>query len=142
MKKILGLAVAVAVAFAFSAYAEEKAKVEIKKTGDEVKTVIKEKVPGEKVKETIVQKPGETDITKVTKTPSSPLVKETVTFDRMEQNGDYIYVMKDDKVVRLKHTLTADMKKNMLTKKKGEKITVTSTYPLTNKDLAVIVEAK
>lgn len=159
MKKILGLAVAVAVALAFTAYAEDVVKTKTKEvvktpagtetittktvaTPTETKTVIKEKEKGVKDKITVVETAKETDVTAVEKLKKGPLVKETVKFSKIDANGDYIYVIKDTKLLRLKHKLPDSMKQDMLKKKEGEQITITSTYPLTNQELAVILEAR
>lgn len=144
MRKIFAVVVAVAaVAFVAGAVrAEETVKAKQTTTGSETKTVIKEKSPGEKTTATVVTKPGETAVTETTKLKEGKVAKETVTFDKIDKDGNYIYVMKDTKLLRLKHTLSEGAKKNMLAKKKGDTITVTSTYPLTNQDLAIIIDAK
>jgi len=170
MKKVLAIAVAVAVAalFAFTVSAEEVKKETVKTTvkSGETKVVDTVKTAGAKEKETIVVKPGEVDIkdkvktaagkeketivakpgdvkiTDVEKLKKGPILTDTVKLHKFEANGDYIYVMKEDKVIKLKHKLSDSVKKDMLKYKPGDTITVTSTYPLSNQDLAVIVDVK
>lgn len=144
MRKVLvGLAVVVAVAFAFSAMAADtqvvKEKEKITTKGDEVKTVEKIKTSEGKEKITTTEnvKTGEVAATDVTKVKEGKVWKDTVKFHKYEANGDWIYVMKDDKVIRLKHTLSDSDKKMMLQKKQGETVTITSTYPLSD-NIAVI----
>ena len=126
MKKVIGIAVAVGVALAFSVYAGTTAPAE---KSTEVKAKVTETTTpeGKEVKAVVKEKTGD-------------VAKETVTFDRYEANGDWIYVMKDNKVLRLKHTLNESTKKDMLGFKKGDPVTVTSTYPLTKSDLATVLK--
>lgn len=155
MKKLLVVALAVAVAFAFAVkvYAADtnpaapgavKVQEKVKVEGNVVKVEEKAKAPGEKekIKATENLATGEVKGTDVTKMKKGEVWKDTVKFQKFEANGDYIYVMKDNKVIRLKHTLSDNVKKDMLSKKAGDTITITSTYPLTNQDLAVITDAK
>lgn len=168
MKKLIVLAVAVAVGLAFSVYAGDEVKVKetIKKeagkevttekiktpegketiktvtTADETKTTIKAKNKEGKEKVVVDEKKGDVKVTDVTKNKKGEVWKETVKFEKIDEATDYIYVMKDDKVVRLKHKLSDKMEKDMLKKKKGDQITITSTYPLSDEQLAVILEAK
>lgn len=141
MKKIMAFAVVVAVAFAFTAWAgttktEEKVKVEEKGGVTTVKAT--EKSPGTKEKLTVTKEGTTVTGKDVTKTKAGDVAKDTVQFEKYEAAGDYIYVVKDTKVIRLKHALNDSMKKDMLTYKKGDPITVTSTYPLTANEVAVI----
>jgi len=168
MKKIMVLAVAAVFAFALAANAEEKVEVKekVKKDGTtkmEVKAVDKEAGTKEKIKVT-EKKDGEvkikaTEKDKVAGTKETLKVKEdgttvkgkdvvkhkqgkvvtdTVKFEKYEANGDYIYVVKEDKVVRMKHKLSDNMKKDMLKLKKGDKVTITSTYEMTPDEVAVV----
>jgi hypothetical protein len=158
MKKMIGAVVAVAVAIAFSAYAAEtvtkgketvqtstgteKVKAKETVTPTEEKLVVKEKAKGEKEKTTVKESGTTATVKDVEKMKKGEVAKETVTFKKIEAQGDYIYVMKDKKEMRLKHKLSDSSKKNMLGLKEGETIEITSTYPLTQADLAVITDAK
>lgn len=126
MKKLIGVAVAMSVALAFSVYAGTTTPTE-KSTVEKVKVTETSTPEGKEVKATVKEKAGD-------------VAKETVTFSRYEQNGDWIYVMKDNKEIRLKHTLHENAKKDMLGFKKGDAVTVTSTYPLTKSDLATVLK--
>lgn len=139
MKKFL--VVAVALAFAVSAWAEEgkttlKVKEETKGGVTEIK--IKEKAPGVVEKAKIEEKGTTLNVTDKAKMKAGEIAKDTVKFEKYEANGDWVYVMKDDKLLRVKHSLSDNMKKDMLKLKKGDPITVTSTYPLTAGELATI----
>lgn len=155
MKKLLvvALVVAVAAAFAVKVYAADvnptapgavKVQEKVKVEGNVVKVEEKAKAPGEKekIKATENLATGAVQGTDMTKMKHGEVAKDTVKFQKFDANGDYIYVMKDDKVLRIKHKLSDSAKKDMLTKKTGDTITVTSTYPLTNQELAVITDAK
>lgn len=141
MKKLMAAVVVVAVALAFSAYAgDTKTEVKVKEDAKTGTTTVKatEKSAGEK--ETLKVKEQGTTVSgkDVIKTKAGDVAKDTVSFEKYEANGDYIYVVKDSKVIRLKHTLNESMKKDMLGMKKGDAITVTSTHPLTAGEVAVI----
>ena len=159
MKKMIGMAAALVLALAFSAHAADtttkKVTGEVKTpsgtqdvsvtkttTPEETKTVMK--ATGPNAKETITKEKtaGETTVTATKEMKKGPVAEDTVTFKKFETNGDYIYVMKDNKELRLKHTLSDSTKKNMLGLKEGTPITVTSTYPLTKADMAVVTDAR
>ena len=156
MKKVLGIAAALVLALAFTARAEDTTKtvkgdvqtdtgkVSVTKTTtpEETKTVVKAK--GENAKTTITKEKaaGETTVTATKDMKKGPVAEETVTFKKFETNGDYIYVIKDNKELRLKHTLSDSAKKNMLGMKEGTPIVITSTYPLTRADMAVVTDAR
>jgi sensor histidine kinase regulating citrate/malate metabolism len=125
MKKLIGIVVAVGVAAAFAAYAGTTTPA---KKSTEMKTTVTE-----------TKSATETDVKAVTTEKQGPVAKETVTFNRYDKSGDWIYVMKDNKEIRLKHTLSDSDKKDMLGFKKGDAVTVTSTYPLTNSELATVL---
>ena len=139
MKKFL--VVAVVLAFAMSAWAEDgkttlKVKEETKGGVTEIK--VKEKSPGVVEKAKIEEKGTTLNVTDKTKMKAGNVAKDTVKFEKYEANGDWVYVMKDDKLIRVKHSLSDNVKKDMLKLKKGDTINITSTYPLTAADLAVI----
>ncbi|MFH0799668.1 MAG: hypothetical protein V2A66_05760 [Pseudomonadota bacterium] len=139
MKKLMAVVVMVVVAFAFTVWAGDTTKKEVKVTdkGGTEKVEVKEKAAGTKTK-TEMEVKGKTVQGEVeTKTAKGAVKEETVKFEKWENQGDYIYVVKDSKVVRLKHTLTENVKKDMLLKK-GDTVVVTSTYPLSAGDVAVI----
>ena len=148
MKKLLGLAVVVAVAFAFSVYAGTTGttteEVKVKSTAEGTTTTVKEKSKEVKEKETITTTPAEkkVEVTDVKKFKQGDVWKDTVKFEKYEANSDYIYVAKEDKIYRLKHKLSDTDKQAMMKKKKGDTVEVTSTYPLTNQELSVIMTAK
>lgn len=132
MKKLLVLVVVAAVAVAFAAYAGTTTTAkEVKNPATTEKVDVKTNPATQEVKGKV-----ETEYKK------GPVYEDTVTFDKFDKNSDYIYVVKDQKVMRLKHTLTESDKQDMLQKKKGDKVTITSTYPLTKPELAVIIKAK
>lgn len=122
MKKVLlgSLALAVAVMFALSVSAGTKVK-ETKKTG-EAKEV-----------ETIEASSGGVNITDVTKHRHGDLWKDTVTFKSYKEGDDYVYVTKEDKTYRVKFRDSA--KENMMKCKKGDTVTITSTYPLAGSEI-------
>ena len=127
MKKFIGIAVALGVAAAFSVYAAG--------TGTPA-----EKTTETKVKVTETKTPTETDVKADIKSKQGDVAKETVTFKKYEQTGDFIYVIKDNKEIRLKHTLSDNAKKDMLQYKEGDPVTITSTYPLSNAQLANVLK--
>ena len=122
MKKVLGLVVVAAVAVAFAAYA-----------GTTTTTKDVTKAAGTEQKSTVTTNPatGEVKGKVETEYNKGPVYTDTVKFDKYEANSDYIYVEKDQKVIRLKHTLTENDKQNMLQKKKGDSVTITSTSVIT-----------
>lgn len=139
MKKLMAAVVVLAVALAFTAWAgETKTEVKVKEQAGTTTVKATEKAPG--TKETLdVQKQGTTVTGKdVVKEKKGPIAKETVAFEKYEAQGDYIYVVKDTKVIRLKHTLNDSMKKDMMGLKKGDTVNITSTYPLTAGEVAVV----
>lgn len=157
MKKVIGVAVAVlfVAAFAFKGYAEDVKKVETVKTpdvkekvtttvkGGDTTIVDKTKAAGVKEKETITtstSKPGEVKVTDVKKFKEGSTVEESVKFQKYDAQGDYIYVMKDNKLIRVKHTLNESNKKDMLKWKEGTLVKVTSTYALDKPELAKILD--
>lgn len=155
MKKLFVavLAVAVAVAFSATVFAADanpaapgavKVQEKVKVEGGTVKVEEKAKAPGEKekIKATENLTTGAVQGTDVTKMKHGDVAKVTDTFKFQKLEGDYIYVMKEDKTLRVKHQLSDNAKKNMLTKKTGDTITITSTHPLTHQDLAVVIDAK
>ena len=143
MKKVLMMAVAVAVAVAFSA---------VVKAGDTTKTVEKEKAKVGDVKveaKTVTKENAATDTTNKTmkveeKGKAGGFVEETVKFKKFDANGDYIYVVKGTEEMKVKHTLSESDKANIMKKKEGDTITITSTYPLTKEQVvnAVVTKAK
>ena len=138
MKKIVMLVVAVAFAFALTANAAETVKVTETTKGDTTTVKAVEKAPGQK--ETLKATETGTTVkgTITDKEKKGEVAKETVKFEKYEAQGDYIYVVKDNKVIRAKHALSDSMKKDMLNLKKGDQITVTSTYPLSTEQVATI----
>lgn len=173
MKKVLMMAVAVAVAVAFSAAVKagdttktvekEKAtvgdvKVEAKTVTKEntatgtTKTVEKEKVKAGDVKveaksTTVENKAADTTKEKIKveeKVKGGAFVEEKVTFKKFDANGDYIYVVKGKEEMKVKHTLSEGDKANIMKKKDGDTITITSTYPLTKEQVMnnVVTSAK
>lgn len=139
MKKLMTLVVAVAVALAFSMMAQaEETKVKVEEKGGTTTVKATEKSPG--TKETLKATEQGTTVTgkDVVKSKTGPVAKETVAFEKYEAQGDYIYVVKDTKVIRLKHTLNDSMKKDMMGLKKGDTVTITSTHPLTAGEVAII----
>jgi len=140
MKKLMAVVIAVAVAFAFNAWATGTTKEEVKvdKTATGTKVEVKEKSAEGKV-DAKVQKSGDTVTGSVTEKPKdkSTTIETKVTFKKFDANGDYVYVIHEGKELRLKHTLKDDAKKNMIGKE-GKDFTITSTYPLTAKEVATI----
>ncbi|MFA4874870.1 MAG: hypothetical protein WC956_10890 [bacterium] len=151
MKKILVVAVAMAFAFAVAGKANaEDTKAKVKETtkttatGD-TKTVIKEKTATGTEKEVVKTTEGGKEVTgkDVTTFKKGDVYEDTVKFQKFdEKNGDYVFVMKDNKTYRIKHTLTESDKQNMLKKGAGTTVKITSTYPLSRDQLVVITSAK
>lgn len=167
MKKIFVLAMAVAFAFALTASAEEvvKVKEEVKKDGTtKIEAKATDKAAGTKETVKVEEKgdvvkikaketdkvAGTTEKTKIkeegTKVSGKDVVKhkhgdvatDTVKFEKYEANGDYIYVVKEDKLVRMNHKLSDNMKKDMMKLKKGDVIQITSTYQMSPEEVAVV----
>lgn len=140
MKKFL--VAIVVVAFSVAAWAGDKEVTKIKEEvkGDVTKTVVKEKTPEMKEKVKIEQEGTTVKATDVIKPKTGDVVKETVKFEKYEAASDYIYVIKDNKMVKVKHKLSDTAKKGVLELKKGDTVTITSTHPLTQADLAVITD--
>ncbi|MBT3182742.1 MAG: hypothetical protein HN337_09590 [Deltaproteobacteria bacterium] len=139
MKKLLiaVLAVAVATTFALTAMAGEakvKSKETVKKDGTtKEEVVVKEKGVG-KAKMTATATPaGDVKVHDVTKFKHGDLWKDDVKFQKYDKDGNFIYVINDNKTYRVK------MKKNAkspgLVLKKGQPISITSTYPLAGPEL-------
>lgn len=154
MKKLMMAVAVLVVAFALSANAqttkvEEKVtgpaggKADITKTTTPTETVTDVKAKSAsgdvKVQAEKVQTADTTNITTEIKKKTGDVAKETVIFQKYEANGNWIYVLKDNKEIRVKHTPDESMKKNMLSLKTGTPITITSTYPLSKADLATAV---
>ncbi len=147
MKKILVVAIAVvfAAVVAGKANAEEtKTKTEVKPTATGTVEKTEVKTTETKVKDTVktTAATGDVKSKEVVENKEGKVWKDTVTLHKFDKGSDYIYVMKDNKVLRLKHTLSDSDKKIMLEKKPGDTVTITSTYPLTQQELAVITSAK
>ena len=142
MKKIMMLAVAVVFAFALTAGAEEVVKVKETTKGDVKKVEVKatDKAAGTKEKLTVKEEGSQVAGKDVVKHKKGDIAKDTVKFEKYEANGDYIYVVKDNKVVRMNHKLSDNVKKDMLKLKKGDAITITSTYQMTPEEVAVITD--
>lgn len=120
MKKMLVavLAVAVAALFALTATAAEK-------------TTVKTKTEKEVVK--VEATPTGVNITDVTKHKHGDLWRDKVTFKEYKAGEDYVYVIKEDKTYRVKFRDTA--KENLMKCKKGDQVTIVSTYPLAGQEL-------
>ena len=166
MKKILGLAVAMVFAFALTANAEEVVKVKEQTKGDTTKVEVKakdkaagtkedvkvvetadkttvkaketDKAAGTKEKLTVKEEGSTVAGKDVVKHKHGDVAKETVKFEKYEAKGDYIYVVKDNKLVRMNHKLSDNMKQDMLKLKKGDTVTITSTYQMTPEEVATI----
>ncbi len=115
MKKLLlaVLVVAVVTTFALAAMAK--------------KQEVKEKVT------TKTTATGDVQIHDVTKFKHGDLWKDDVKFHKWDANGNYMYVINDNKTYRVKYKKTA--KSPGLVLKKGQPIHITSTYPLAAPEL-------
>ncbi len=129
MKKVLLAVLAVVVAMAFTLSAQAGTNTE--KVKAEVKTAAGKEI----VKATETK--GEVQVTDVTSFKHGNLWKDKVYFHEYKKGADYVYVMREDKVYKVK--LHKDAKQYVVELKKGDPITITSTYPLAGPDIAKYV---
>lgn len=129
MKKVLLAVLAVAVAMMFTVSAQAGTSTE--KVKAEVKTAAAKEV----VKATETK--GDVQVTDVTTFKHGNLWKDNVFFNEYKKGADYVYVMREDKIYKVK--LHKDAKQYVMELKKGDPITITSTYPLAGPDVAKYV---
>ncbi len=137
MKKIMMavLVMAVALVFGFSANAGDakvKVKEEVKGNTEIIKAEAKDATGKEVLKAT--RTGDDVNVIDATKFKSGALWKDTVTFHEYKSGADYVYVMRDDKVYKVK--LHKDAKQYVMEHKKGDPITIYSTYPLMGPEIA------
>ena len=123
MKKLLIAVVVVAVvaAFAFSVSARENVKIKAKTP--EYKEVVKVEDVPEGVK-----------VLDVTKHKHGDLWKDTVKFKSYRDGDDYVYLVKEDRVYRVKFRKQA--KDSLMRLRRGQKVDIVSTHPLSGPELA------
>jgi hypothetical protein len=102
---------------------------------DKVKAEVKTPQGKEVIKATDTN--GNITVTDVTSFKHGNLWKDQVYFNEYKSGSDYVYVMREDKVYKVK--LHNDAKQYVMELKKGDPITITSTYPLAGPEIAKFV---
>jgi len=140
MKKlfIAIVAVAVALTFALTVYAgKTKVKVKEETKGDTTTVKATEKSPEGKETIRATTSPAGTNIIDVTKHKHGDLWKDTVKFKSYKEGDDHVYLLKEDKVYRVKFRKSA--KSSLMKLKKGEPVKIVSTHPLSGPEIAEYV---
>ena len=123
MKKLLIAVVAVAVAAAFAFSVSARGRVEVKTKTPEYKEVVKVEDVPEGVK-----------VLDVTKHKHGDLWKDTVKFKSYRDGDDYVYLVKEDRVYRVKFRKQA--KDSLMRLRRGQTVEIVSTHPLSGPELA------